>query len=152
MKYFVYIVRLDETSVRKVGVSNNMMGRLDALQNANPCLLTLETLYHVPDKQSAYDLEHAIHLLLAGEDKRIRGEWFNCSWKKANEAAKDCAKKLEIKATYEPIDGINRAREKNIGNALNNFWEVVDGMPNNLSAICPDTEKEEIEAIISNYS
>ena len=68
----VYLIRVKDTNLHKIGVANDAKKRLTALQTASPFELELLTCYQVFDP---YDHEKKLHRYF--ERQRTQGEWFN---------------------------------------------------------------------------
>jgi hypothetical protein len=68
----VYIMQCSQTGVVKIGVSNNPVSRLSAIQTGYPFLLKLERIIKTDEPRL---LERQLHKLL--DDFRLKGEWFD---------------------------------------------------------------------------
>jgi hypothetical protein len=68
----VYLIRVKETNLHKIGVANDASKRLAALQTGSPFQLELVTCYEV---YAPYNHEKKLHSYF--EQQRTQGEWFN---------------------------------------------------------------------------
>jgi hypothetical protein len=59
----------------KIGMSSQIWCRLDTLQTAAPFKIEVFQRFEFPDRESAYEVEHAFHRAMKA--KQAHGEWFN---------------------------------------------------------------------------
>lgn len=71
--YYIYFIR-DGLAHIKIGITNNVKKRLDALQTANPMKLEYFFGMHVKTQRDALDIESELHEKF--KDYRLMGEWF----------------------------------------------------------------------------
>lgn len=69
----IYVIKNDETNRIKIGISDNAISRLRALEHASGCKLKM--LYFSITLKNARDVEQLIHHEL--REFRHLGEWFN---------------------------------------------------------------------------
>ena len=58
----------------KIGVTSDVLGRIEALQSASPFDLELVWCARCPTRSAAFVLERHLHQKF--ESRRVRGEWF----------------------------------------------------------------------------
>lgn len=61
----------------KIGISNNVVGRIASIQTGNPRKLSLVAAISIADRTIIKTLESALHEHYA--DRRLEGEWFDTS-------------------------------------------------------------------------
>ena len=67
----VYLIKIKDTDLHKIGVANDAKKRLAALQTSNPFELELVSCYQV---EGPYDHEKRLHRHF--QEFRTQGEWF----------------------------------------------------------------------------
>jgi len=73
--HFLYFVSAARRSAVKIGITQDVKHRLLSLQGGNHTKLAIELVLRMPDKQSAYLLEDALHQHFAAHWRR--SEWFD---------------------------------------------------------------------------
>jgi hypothetical protein len=71
---FIYVMKIDNTELYKIGVSSEPSKRLSVIQTGSPFKVDLVNTYKV---SNAYKLEKELHDLF--KEKRKKGEWFELS-------------------------------------------------------------------------
>jgi len=72
--HYVYVIRVADTDIHKIGLARDPLRRLANLQSGNHQPLYLIHTTSCPSREQAASLEKAIHEELSSE--HCRGEWF----------------------------------------------------------------------------
>jgi predicted GIY-YIG superfamily endonuclease len=71
---YIYIIKERFRWHYKIGISNNVVGRLSALQTGNPRKLTVVGAYKVKSRRQAHRVETQLHRYL--RIGNLKNEWF----------------------------------------------------------------------------
>lgn len=75
MRRVVYVIRSGESTCYKIGITNSVKSRLDALQSGNPERLTVDFVISPQDRKTeTQEIETKLHRVL--NEHKIHGEWF----------------------------------------------------------------------------
>ena len=92
MTRHIYVIASEAGPV-KIGIATDVPTRLSALKTGSPWPLSLAAAVEV-EGSSAERLERSSHEALA--DRRMTGEWFNCSAEEAIKAVRNAADSLGL--------------------------------------------------------
>lgn len=125
---YVYFIQAGENGPVKIGVANNVNGRLDQLQTGNHLKLTILKKIKYLSKSNSYHIEGQLHHKF--RKYRIRGEWFKPIILNGEFESKE---HKEIKKT-----AVIATKNQNIMDGCDRKWEKAKKQRKESASRCPD--------------